>query len=404
MSCPLNIKLTEILHSIDIPDGAYEAAKKRYEDLGEWLEQDSKSKTAQFNPHVFPQGSFRLGTAIKPIGDDDYDLDLACKFQDGASKMNCTQQQLKELLGDDLETYRNERGIKSPLESKHRCWRLLYKDDLGFHMDTVPCIPEDDVGQEHFMEGMINTGTERELAETVSKHAVSITDDREDSYPVISPDWNPSNPEGYAQWFEYRMRQAESLLESRVSMENYSKVDDLPVYKWRTPLQQCVQILKQHRDLMYKDDSDRKPISIIITTLAAKAYEGEEDLANAMRSILSKMGSLVKTSTPRVANPVNEAEDFADKWPTAEGLRLELEDNFWKWLEQAQEDFSVLESSEELDSLLEHAQTKFGAMLNRENLKAQLGIGGITVGGTGLADHVPENPVDPRGGGRFGRN
>jgi hypothetical protein len=35
----------------------------------------------------------------------------------------------------------------------------------------------------------------------------------------------------------------------------------------KTPLQQAVQILKRHRDMMFADDPEHKPISVIITTL-----------------------------------------------------------------------------------------------------------------------------------------
>lgn len=43
-------------------------------------------------------------------------------------------------------------------------------------------------------------------------------------------------------------------------------------------LQRIVQILKRHRDIMFNGDED-KPISIIITTLASRAYRGETNLS-----------------------------------------------------------------------------------------------------------------------------
>src|SRR2546426_6676911 len=49
-----------------------------------------------------------------------------------------SQQQLKELVGADLEEYRVARGIKEQVEEKHRCWRLKYADTLKFHLDAVP--------------------------------------------------------------------------------------------------------------------------------------------------------------------------------------------------------------------------------------------------------------------------
>ena len=36
------------------------------------------------------------------------------------------------------------------------------------------------------------------------------------------------------------------LVESRA----YAKVDDVPPYEWKTPLQRSIQIMKRHRDVM----------------------------------------------------------------------------------------------------------------------------------------------------------
>ena len=88
------------------------------------------------------QGSFRLGTANKPENDEEYDLDMGCNLRQHLSKDTNTQEQLKVLVGDELELYRKARTIKEELAEKTRCWRLEYADDLSFHMDIVPCIPE----------------------------------------------------------------------------------------------------------------------------------------------------------------------------------------------------------------------------------------------------------------------
>ena len=58
----------------------------------------------------------------------------------------------------------------------------------------------------------------------------------------------------------------------------------------------------------------RKPISIIITTLAAQAYRGETDLQETTLGLLDRMLGLINHETLRVPNPVNPEEDFADKW------------------------------------------------------------------------------------------
>lgn len=359
--------LSEIGGSIDIPDSSYETAYKRYDDITKWLQENPKSKSAKFKPHIFPQGSFRLGTVIKPWKKNDYDLDLSCKLQEGITKGNYTQEQLKQLIGSDLESYRIEKHIEKKLESRHRCWRLIYQDSLNFHIDTVPCIPEDDLIRGILQERMVKAGTTDIVAKQVAQLAVSITDDRKASYRIISPDWNISNQEGYAQWFEIRMKQARKLFEAMVEKERVPKIDAIPVYKWRTPLQRCIQILKRHRDIMFEKDPDGQPISAIITTLAARSYQGEEEITDAMQTILTKMGGLVNKQVPRAPNPVNPAEDFADKWPTEEGRKLKLEEKFWQWLDAAKADFGLFNSSNDIQYLYQNAKTKFGAVLSRED-------------------------------------
>jgi hypothetical protein len=59
----------EIAGSIDIPDSAYEKAEARYKDLGEWFGR-KEAHCHRFDPHIYPQGSFRLGTVIHPVDED----------------------------------------------------------------------------------------------------------------------------------------------------------------------------------------------------------------------------------------------------------------------------------------------------------------------------------------------
>ena len=60
----------------------------------------------------------------------------------------------------------------------------------------------------------------------------------------------------------------------------------MPAYKEKkSPLQRVVQILKRHRDLMFNGD-ESKPISIIITTLAARAYNKETDVLDALVNVV----------------------------------------------------------------------------------------------------------------------
>jgi len=366
-----NYILENMVKNLELPESAYEKARKRYEDLGEWLGREGSTIKGN-DPHIFSQGSFRLGTAIYPLnGNDSYDLDLACKLRNGITKDSNTQEYLKNVIGQELEAYRIARGIKAPIEEKHRCWRLEYQDDLSFHLDVVPCIPADETRQKQILESIRLSGVEEFLAEFVSQHTVSITDDRHQGYRQICDNWYISNPEGYAQWFKFSMNRNHQVL-----LAERAQVDEVPLFKRKTPLQRSIQLLKRHRDQMFKENPKVKPISIIITTLAARAYNGEPDLYSALTNILSQMGGLVNAKTPRVPNPVDPGEDFADRWSMPEYKELYLEKNFWNWLIQAQSDFEYILSTIDSGFITEQAERKFSLRLNLELAK---GVGSASI-------------------------
>lgn len=369
-----NTIIEVLAEAIEIPESTYDKAERRYKDLGDWLGRD-ESVCSPYEPHVFPQGSFRLGTVIRPLNaEEEYDLDLACELRNGISKSTHSQEQLKNLVGIEIESYRNYRGIDDEKEEKHRCWRLPYQDQMKFHMDIVPCIPEEKQKRQIIRAAMTKQGSEELLAETVSALTVAITDDRNPHYRSLAGEWNISNPEGYARWFEFRMKLARQFLEKRILIAKAARVDDLPTYRWKTPLQSCVQILKRHRDVMFTDHTAAKPISVIITTLAARAYSGETNVDEAMRNILRNIDSLVSRQGPRISNPVNPAEDFAEKWATREGMSIRLEENFWMWLEQAKADFELVKSSDNLQFITKQATEKFAASPDVIKLRSALEI------------------------------
>ncbi|MDX2218215.1 MAG: nucleotidyltransferase [Burkholderiales bacterium] len=353
-----------LVQELEVPRSSYETAAERYEDLGTWLHDPAKAQCAAFAPQVSPQGSFRLGTAIKPLGGEPYDLDLVCTLTQGVSPLTHSQMSLKNMLGADLEEYRKERRIQKPLEPKNRCWRLEYQDALAFHMDAMPAVPHTSQERRVLMERMVTAGLYAPDADALARLALAITDRRLPNYPIIDPRWPVSNPEGFARWFELRMKQSRNAISRRVLMEAVASIEELPTYRWKTPLQRVVQVLKRHRDIMFKDNPYGKPISVIITTLAARQYSGEEDLETALGEIVRGMAMAVNPSRPRVPNPVNPAEDFADKWATPEGKKLRLEENFFLWVEQAQIDFELVARASGR-RLVEQASEKFGVDLSR---------------------------------------
>ena len=334
---------------LDIPDSYYRRAEQRYHSFADHLHRDG-STVRECGPDVYSQGSFRFGTVIRPLLDgEEYDLDMAVEL-DRLSKSQLTQHELKTLIGGEVRSYAAAHAFKSDPEEKHRCWRLDYADeDLRFHMDIVPAVPEDPA-----VKAAIAAAVEAaEGCGGHAGHAVAITDDRHPHYRQATGDWPMSNPRGYARWFEGQMRvAAERKLRAEGRVLVTASVDEVPAWQWKTPLQRSVQLLKRHRDVMFRDRCELAPISMILTTLAARSYAGEADLYEALAGILDRMTTHVRQGTPRIPNPVNPGEDFADRWKR----KPELEEAFFGWHAQAKADFARLAANLSAAELREHAQ------------------------------------------------
>ena len=275
----------EIADELNVPDSVIESAEKSYKAVGECL----TKHIPQYEIDVFPQGSMNLGTLVKPISDeDDYDLDAVCKIKSNIS----SPEKLKNLIGDVLKN--SDRYSPMLQEEGKRCWTLKYADDRRFHMDILPAIPN--------------------ASQTNS--SIKITHKDESGYKFMI-----SNPEGYADWFNKLQEKTRMKLFESKGVKYSSSVEDLRKYKVRTPLQQAIQILKRHRDIKYKDVSneerENKPISIIITTLVGKMYTGEENIVQLIMKFVNDYDKYIEIDSYGnyvIKNPVNEKENFADKW------------------------------------------------------------------------------------------
>lgn len=319
--------LTRLLAAIQVPDSRYEAANTAYLSLCEWLGRpESSLKVA--SPSTYLQGSFRLGTAIRPLtDDDDYDVDVVCSL--AWTKSQLSPVELKRRVGVEIKAYSKRHGMKRPSEGR-RCWTQDYADDAQFHIDTLPALP-DPSRQRLLLEA-------RGLSSEWVDLAIAITDKTDPNYNVINDRWPLSNPKGYASWFERRM---EATLRSRreaIALREAKRLEDIPTYRARVPLQSAIQLLKFHRNVMFIDDNENKPISVIITTLAAQSYSNEGTVAQALRSILLRMDTFIeqRQGVDWIANPTNPIENFADKWTEYPHRRK----NFYDWLEKARADFS----------------------------------------------------------------
>jgi hypothetical protein len=177
--------------------------------------------------------------------------------------------------------------------------------------------------------------------------AVAITDDRHPQYDAVAGAWLTSNPRGFARWFEAQAALGRPREHDRVAV---ASVEDVPAYEWRTPLQRAVQLLKRHRDVHFRQRPELAPISMIITNLAARAYQGELDLGEALVGIVDRMELFVNPVAPRIPNPTHPAEDYADKWRIRPDLQLER--NFRLWMAQVRADVrNIAQEPANLDQL-----------------------------------------------------
>ncbi len=323
--------LNELSLNLDITETEYNDIVRSYNAMGEWLSDDN-SPLKMYAPKIQPQGSFMLGTMIRPVSESgDIDIDLVCKL--AKKPYSWTQKCLKNSIGDRIKSH----GRYSHMLDREgkRCWTLKYADEK-YHMDVLPCFVSDDY-QTLYESAFSNI----ELGD-VSKLAIRITDNTRADYntDVNVDNWLKSNPFGYAKWFYSIANKVRGNQQFRSLKESIEAVPKNK--KQKLPLQVAIQLLKRHRDIMF-EGQDKKPISIIITTLAARAYQGEDNIYDALHNIINRMKGLVELrgDSKWVANPVNIEENFADRW----AIDPQRERNFYQWLDKIARDFYLLTSA-----------------------------------------------------------
>lgn len=300
---------------LDISETHYLEAKKRYEAVGDWFSRKGSS-LAQYKPEIYPQGSFRLGTVVKPISNkDEYDIDLVC-YLPVLQKEHTTQANLKAIVGDCLKENETYKRILD--KEGRRCWTLNYANE--FHMDILPSISDNEMRAKN----------------ALYRDALLITDRKK--IENGDPDWPKSNPKGYADWFFGQQADIFQSMKKGLAEILKASVEDVPDYKVKTPLQRAIQVLKRHRDIFFSsNDGKNKPASIIITTLLARLYTGQDNVFNAIYDILQGIDQnmLMKNGVYYIPNPVNLEENFADRWNEEPALPRA----FFNWINAAKDDF-----------------------------------------------------------------
>lgn len=317
--------LLNVAEELDIPGELVDRAIREYEAVGDWL-CASGSALLPFEPLIYPQGSFRLGTSTRSLtGKEDYDIDLVCVLH--MTKEQSSQAELKNRIGTRLKSHPSYRHV---LKEGSRCWTLDPTDP--FHMDILPAIPDPD-----------------------GLPASILITDKDLFY------WQHSNPIGYADWFKLQMLERFNEKRQVIAKAINASVEDVPMWRVKTTLQRVIQLLKRHRDLYFQNDQNRKPISIIITTLAAKAYDNNPNLHEALFDMVVGMKDHIESrdGVYWVPNPVNPAENFADKWAKYPARATK----FFAWLERVESDLNVFAKASGIDGVAGSLAPGFGAKL-----------------------------------------
>ena len=275
----LNTLLGEVCAGLQITQTQYQQAVSHYESVGNWIAEDQF--LGALIPRIFPQGSMRLQTTVRPWRYIEYDLDLICLIGSG-----------KQLTPRDLylwiqQRLRENKIYRDRLESLPRCLRLTYAGD--FHLDILPACP-DPVRGSSFLR-----------------------------IPDRDRNGKLTNPEAYATWFEQRC-----ALQRQIEVQR--ELTPIPPHQPpqnRSVLRQATQLFKRRRDIVYRDDQDT-PASIALTTLAGNSYQGEDNITDALITILSSTQTIFDSGTElSVPNPSNPEEDLTAHWAPRQCSRFQ---------------------------------------------------------------------------------
>jgi hypothetical protein len=236
----LNAHFEAFHNSISLDQTRVERIKAAHISLREILEKDEDIKDVFFDS--FLQGSYTIGTALRPKNDEEFDvdvvlvLDIIKKFGHLPDSSLVIEWLLKRIVS--YEKY------KGKAKARRKCVRIDYAD--GFHIDVLP-------------------------AHEPGGRVIGIQ---------VPPDWMISNPSGYKTW-----------------CENINAATDRKFTR-------VTKYLKWWRNLKLGQDSSLK--SIVLTTLVGehltKAFSSD---AEALVECMESMNRYIQDQfvVPTVWNP-----------------------------------------------------------------------------------------------------
>lgn len=316
--------LNSVLEHIAIDEENIKEAEKKYQEIAKHLQNHLDT----ISPEIKTQGSARIKTIITGIGNSNFDID-------SFSRSTCIKG-LEEYPMEFFDKYSDTLRIKYPTaENKNRCIKIPM-NGLPFYIELTPIVELD--------------------------HGLLYVVDRE------TQSWKRSDPDKYADWFEACCR---SSMIRHALTDSVEPIPDQHIDK-ADILRKAVRLLKRHRDYFYYKNKNLapadKPISCIITTLAAMAYVGLQEIylyggqvneVERLLNVIRLMPKLIEKSGSSwvVQNPTIEGENFAEKW----NKHPERKDAFFNWIDQLEKDIvKILESANDERLLKKSIADAFG--------------------------------------------
>lgn len=286
----LDDQLDKMAESLQLDDTRRARMESAYKSIHQYVLEDPLF-FKELVSEAYSQGSVRTGTTNKPYKGNEFDLDTVIQLKCLANRYS------PDVIRKELERRLREPSSrwKDNLEPKSRCLRIHYEND--FHVDVLAA---------------------SQMSDSCKNTIVLLN---KENKQICT-----SNPRGHADWFTYKANLVtESLLERADKQFRASaSLERLPSENFirKKPLQRSVQLLKRYRDIFFSNDDTYATSSVILTTIAAQYYNGEQSIYQAMNGIVNRIVNDadrfvgVYGGRIKVLNPVNNNEDFTSKWDT----------------------------------------------------------------------------------------
>ena len=286
MNYQIDKYLNIIGYKIQLPDNKYDEINASYKAICAYI--GNNNELAQdVDCSIYYQGSFAIGTVIKPLRGDDFDLDIVVEFD--SSKREMTAGSFYRMF---YKTFENGK-YKEMLNEFRNNVRLDYKSS-NYHFDIMPSVPL-----------------------SSNSNALSVPDTKK-------RDWVVRSPKTYIEWFKnqtnkipgYQMKVSDNRRFIMESVDEVKPLKEPAPYEITPTLIRAVQLLKRMKDVFFRDyKGEREPQSIVITTLAANFYNGEYSVYDALKNIILKMKQKYDNNNRfEVRNPSYPSEVFTEKW------------------------------------------------------------------------------------------